>query len=92
VLFFLAYQEDFLLFTAKTFAHFSDTSTKAKITPAVSPERYITSKVFVSREGIEPALCPRDINPAIRFVAGVEIHFPNHAQMETLQKHASLTS
>jgi hypothetical protein len=37
------YQNDFRLFTVKTFAHFSDTSTKAKITPAVSPERYITS-------------------------------------------------
>jgi hypothetical protein len=35
------YQNDFRLFTAKTFAHLSDMSTKAKITPAVGPERYI---------------------------------------------------
>src|SRR5262245_31637108 len=45
----LFYQNDFRLFTAKTFAHLSDTSTKAKITPPVSPDRYIASKVFVSR-------------------------------------------
>src|SRR5215468_4317591 len=48
----LFYQNDFRLFTLKTFAHLSDTSTKAKITPAVSAERYIYNKVFVSRDRI----------------------------------------